>query len=119
MRTYCAVVGTGLGKGRAKQGGKWRKGRASAHLLHSRGEQVHTYCAAGTGRGEQVRTYCAPMHNIYGANRLSLLYFISASRPRINKCVLMAISAHLWGSGEAGIRTNGLADSRGIYRRYS
>ena len=35
-----------------------------------------------------------------------------------HKCVRMAISAHLlWGLAEAGIRTDGLADSRGIYRR--
>jgi hypothetical protein len=28
----------------------------------------------------------------------------------------MAIRAHLWGLAEAGIRTDGLDDSRGIYR---
>ena len=44
---------TGPGKVRAKQGGKWRGGRTSAHLLQSKGEHVRTYCAVGTGLGKE------------------------------------------------------------------
>ena len=122
MRTYCAV-GTGLGKERAKQGGKWRKGRTSAYLLRSRGEQVRTCCAAEANahllrsRNGKGRTSAHLLRtNAYAyMGRTGFRFYIRFSAA--HKCVLMAISAHLWGLAEAGIRTHGLGDSRGIYRR--
>ena len=122
VRTYCAV-GTGLGKERAKQGGKWRKGQTSAYLLRSRGEQVRTCCAAEANahllrsRNGKGRTSAHLLRtNAYAyMGRTGFRFYIRFSAA--HKCVLMAISAHLWGLAEAGIRTHGLGDSRGIYRR--
>ena len=76
---------------------------ANAHLLRSRN---------GKGRtsAHLLRT------NAYAyMGRTGFRFYIRFSAA--HKCVLMAISAHLWGLAEAGIRTHGLGDSRGIYRR--
>jgi len=114
---------TGPGKVRANQGGKWRGGRTSAYLLRSRGEQVRTCCAAEANahllrsRNGKGRTSAHLLRtNAYAyMGRTGFRFYIRFSAA--HKCVLMAISAHLWGLAEAGIRTHGLGDSRGIYRR--
>ena len=88
-----------------------------------RGEQVRTCCAAEANahllrsRNGKGRTSAHLLRtNAYAyMGRTGFRFYIRFSAA--HKCVLMAISAHLWGLAEAGIRTHGLGDSRGIYRR--